>query len=542
MTTDPSASLTAQDPSARSGTEATAPAAPPPDPVSELLGHRPGKVIAVHLNYRSRAAQRGRTPEHPSYFLKTPSSLTGPGEVVRPAGTELLGFEGEIALVLATPARDVHPEHAWAHVGWVTAANDLGLHDLRHADKGSNVRSKGGDGYTPIGPGLLDAAQVDPGRLRLRTWLDEDLVQEDTTDGLLFDFGLLIADLSRVMTLERGDVILTGTPAGASVARPGQRITVQVSAVDDPTISTGRLATTVAEGPALAGWGSPPMVDEAQRADAWGQSPAPVPADQPANAQVSTQEAGGTGSASTAVDPCELTDDLRRRLANVAVATLSVQMRRRGYDTVTIDGVRPLVPGRGLVGRARTLRYVPYRKDLFADHGGGYNAQKQVIDTLQNGEVLVMEARGDATAGTLGDILALRAQVRGAAGVITDGAVRDHRAVTELDLPVYAAGAHPAVLGRRHVPWEADVTITCGGATVQVGDVVVADDDGALVIPPHLVHEVLADAETQEAEETFIAQMVAEGESVQGLYPMDATWRERFHRWQAERENRRHTP
>ena len=476
------------------------------DPITAELGHRPGKVIAVHLSYTSRAAQRGRTPAHPSYFLKTSSSVTGPGQVTRPAGTELLGFEGEIALVIGTDAHQVSPESAWSHVGWVTAANDLGLHDLRYADKGSNVRSKGGDGYTPLGPRLLDAQALDPGRLAIRTWLNNKLVQDDTTAGLLFPFAVMIADLSRVMTLQRGDVILTGTPAGASVAEPGQHIAVEVCSQDDPNVSTGRLHTEVIEGPPLAEWGSPPKVDDAQRADAWGQQVPPAEA------------------------PFDLTEDVRDRLAAVAVATLSVQMRTRGFDTVSVDGVRPLVPGRGMVGRARTLRYVPYRKDLFAAHGGGYNAQKQVIDGLNAGEVLVMEARGDSSAGTLGDILALRAQVRGAAGVITDGAVRDAVPVADLGLPVYSSGAHPAVLGRRHVPWEADVTISCGGATVQVGDVVVADDDGALVIPPHLVLEVLQAAETQEAEEAFITEMVAAGESVDGLYPMNEQWREAYER------------
>ena len=480
------------------------------DPISTELGHRPGKVIAVHLSYRSRADQRGRTPAHPSYFLKTSSSLTGAGQIARPAGTELLGFEGEVALVIARAARDVSPEDAWSHVGWVTAANDLALHDLRYADKGSNVRSKGGDGYTPVGPRLLEAADLDPARLAVRTWLDDELVQDDTTEGLLFSFALMIADLSRVMTLERGDVILTGTPAGASVAQPGQRIAVEVLSLDDPSRTTGRLETTVVEGPALAGWGNPPKVDDAQRADAWGQDVTPAEA------------------------PFELTAELRERLAKVAVATLSVQLRKRGYDTVSMDGVRPLVPGRGLVGTARTLRYVPYRKDLFAAHGGGFNAQKQAVDSINEGEVLVMEARRDSSAGTLGDILALRAQVRGAAGIITDGAVRDAVPVAELGMPIYSTGTHPAVLGRRHVPWETDVTISCGGATVQPGDVVVADDDGAIVVPPALVLEVLEAAEAHEQEDAFVFEMVGRGEAVDGLFPMNAEWREKYARWQSE--------
>jgi 5-oxopent-3-ene-1,2,5-tricarboxylate decarboxylase/2-hydroxyhepta-2,4-diene-1,7-dioate isomerase len=150
------------------------------------------------------------------------------------------------------------------------------------------------------------------------------------------------------------------------------------------------------------------------------------------------------------------------------------------------------------------------------------------VDSLRPGEVLVVEARRDPTAGTLGDILALRAHTRGAAGIVTDGAARDAAAVAAIDLPVYTSGQHPAVLGRRHVPWEADVTIACGGATVQVGDVIVADDDGAVVIPPGLVAEVLDAAEQQEREEEWIAARVAEGAGLDHLYPLAGQWRERY--------------
>lgn len=478
------------------------------DVITETLGHRPGKVIAVHLSYRSRAAQRGRTPAHPSYFMKPASSLTGSGSIARPAGTELLGFEGEIAVVIGTPARNVSPSDGWAHVGWVTAANDLALHDMRYADKGSNVRSKGGDGYTPVGPALIPASELTEAEIGLRTSLDGEIVQEDSSAGMLFTIGTMIADLSRFMTLEVGDVILTGTPAGASVALPGQRVEVEVYSTSNPAISSGILSTTITEAPALAPWGNPPKVDDAQRADAWGTEP----------------------------EAWELTDELRERLANVGVATLSAQLRKRGYNDTTIDGVHPVIPGSKLVGRARTLRYLPHRKDLFAARGNGFNAQKRAIDSVNPGDVLVMDARGVDDAGTIGDILALRAQVRGAVGIITDGCARDFALLQNLGLPVYAAGHHPAVLGRRHIPWEIDVDIACGGALVQVGDVIVADDDGPLVIPPHLVEEVLQAAEQQEAEEEYITQMVREGHSVDGLYPLSGTWRERF---EQSRENER---
>ena len=191
------------------------------DDDGDLWAAAGGKIIAVHLNYPSRAAQRGRTPEHPSYFLKPWSSVARSGDTIeRPAGAELLAFEGEIAIIIGTAARRVTVEDAWQHVSGVTAANDFGLYDLRTADKGSNLRSKGGDGYTPLGPTVIPADRIDPAGLRVRTWVDGVLVQEDTSDTLLFPFAQLIADLSQLTTLEPGDVILAGTPAGSSVVVP----------------------------------------------------------------------------------------------------------------------------------------------------------------------------------------------------------------------------------------------------------------------------------------------------------------------------------
>ncbi len=478
-------------------------------PVAGLPG-RPGKIVAVHLNYPSRADQRGHRPDAPSYFLKPSSSVAATeGVVERPAGTELLAFEGEIALVIGEPARRVDTGRAWEHVAWVTAANDLGLYDLRAADKGSNLRSKGGDGFTPLGPGLIDARTVAPDGLRVRTWVDGVLAQQDTTADLLFPLPRLIADLSQHLTLETGDVILTGTPAGSSVVGPGQVVEVEVDAPDAPGApSSGRLVTRVVAGttafdPAL---GSLPAVDDVQRAEAWGsRAAAGLPDERPG-----------------------LDDDLRARLASVPVAALSAQLRRLGLDDVTIDGVRPLDPGARLVGVARTLRFVPHREDLFATHGGGYNAQKRAFDAVGAGEVLVIEARGETGSGTLGDILALRAHARGAAGIVTDGGVRDRDAVAAVGIPVYSAGAHPAVLGRKHVPWDADLTIACGGATVQPGDVIVGDADGVLVVPRALAEQVVDAAIAQEREDAWIARRVTEGASLDGLFPLGPEARRRF--------------
>jgi len=473
------------------------------------------KVIAVHINYPSRAAQRGRTPAQPSYFLKPSSSLAVSGSPVeRPAGCELLGYEGEIALVIGKAARRVALEDAWSHVAAVTASNDLGVYDLRYADKGSNLRSKGGDGFTPVGPALIPADAVDPSGLRIRTWHNGELVQDDTTEGLLFPFARLVADLSQLLTLEEGDIILTGTPAGASVAKPGDVLEVEVGSLDGG-FTTGRLVTIVEEGTtAFADFGAQPKVDDLQREEAYG-----------------SREAAGLAAASPALSP-----ELKAKLESVATATLSSQLRKRGLNNVSIDGLRATRPDRRVVGLARTLRYVPNREDLFKTHGGGFNAQKKAIDSVNEGEVLVMEARGEKGTGTVGDILALRAQVRGAAAIITDGGVRDYSAVADLEMPTYFANPHPAVLGRRHIPWDTDITIACGGATVQPGDIIVADSDGILVIPPAIAEELVDDCIQQEKEEAFIFEMVKQGNSVDGLYPMNAEWQAKYKEWAGNNE------
>jgi regulator of RNase E activity RraA len=440
--------------------------------------------------------------------------------VERPAGCELLGYEGEIALIIGKPARRVSVEDAWSHVEWITASNDLGVYDLRYADKGSNLRSKGGDGFTPVGPGLIAADAVTPEQLRIRTWHNGNLVQDDTTEDLLFPFARLVADLSQLLTLEEGDIILTGTPAGASVAKPGDVVEVEVS-TPDGALTTGRLVTAVEEGTTpFADFGARPKTDDLQREEAYG----------------SREAAGLAPVAGAAVGPV-LSPELKAKLESVCTATLSSQLRKRGLNNVSIDGLSSTRPEKRIVGLARTLRYVPNREDLFKTHGGGFNAQKKAIDSVNEGEILVMEARGEKGTGTIGDILALRAQVRGAAAIITDGGVRDFAAVAAMDMPTYYANPHPAVLGRRHIPWDTDITIACGGTTVQPGDIIVADSDGILVIPPALAEELADDSIAQEREEVFIAEMVAQGHSVDGLYPLNAEWRGKYEQWEAGKAN-----
>ncbi|SMX85686.1 2-keto-4-pentenoate hydratase/2-oxohepta-3-ene-1,7-dioic acid hydratase (catechol pathway) [Brevibacterium sp. 239c] len=484
---------------------------------------RPGKIIAVHVAYESRSAQRGKRPSQPSYFLKATSSLAASGEAIeRPAGTSLLAFEGEIAVIIGTAARSVSPDEAWTFVEGVTASNDFGLYDIKSPDKGSNLRSKSRDGYTPLGPNIIPAAEADPQSLRIRTWVNGEVKQDDGTGAaqLIFPLTQIVADLSQHMTLEPGDVILTGTPAGSSVVAPGDTVEVEVSTTSASTgseLSTGRLVTNVVEGPGKfdPNLGSTPAVTEALQADAWG-----------------SREAAGLAPESTGGGA--LSEDLRAKLTEAPTAGLSAQLRARGLNNVVIEGVSPLVPGSKVVGTAKTLRFVPNREDLFKSHGGGYNAQKRAFDSLQSGEVVVIEARGESGSGTLGDVLALRAKAQGATGVITDGGVRDSAEVAGI-LPVFSTAKNPAVLGRKHVPWESDVAVACGNATVLPGDVIVGDDDGVIVIPRDLVEDVVDSALAKEIEDGWVAEQVAAGNPIESLFPPKGQWKEKFEAWKAAR-------
>jgi len=218
-------------------------------------------------------------------------------------------------------------------------------------------------------------------------------------------------------------------------------------------------------------------------------------------------------------------------LASVSTATLSQQLRSRGLNSTYFDGLTPARPDLRMVGVARTLRYTALREDVFKQRGGGMNAQKRLIDTIGPGEVLVIEARENRHAGTIGDILALRLKVRGGAGVVTDGAVRDDTAMRALDLPYYRGAVNAAVLGRRHVPMDSDLPITCAGVLVMPGDVIVGDSDGVILIPAALADEVAAAALQQEHEEQYISERVAAGESLEGLYPLGSEQRRRYEQW-----------
>lgn len=234
----------------------------------------------------------------------------------------------------------------------------------------------------------------------------------------------------------------------------------------------------------------------------------------------------GAGSADTVAD--RFGERIADGLRHVSTATLTSQLRKRALDGCMFSNLRLLGRADRMVGFARTVRYLPLREDLFPARSAGFNAQKQAVEALRPGDVLVISARGVHDAGTIGDILAMRAADLGAAGIVTDGSVRDVVAIDSLDIPTYAAGHHPAPLGHRHVPWDTDVAVACAGVLVEPGDLLVGDTDGVVLLPDGLAAEIVEDAIEQEREERFIAEQVRAGSSVDGLYPLNSEWRARY--------------
>jgi len=201
---------------------------------------QPSKIIATHLTYRSRVEEyAARTPPEPSYFMKPPTTLNGHrGALRRPKGAGFLNYEGEVAVVIGTRMHGVSQDTVLDHVAGYAVANDVGLHDFRHADRGSMLRVKGQDGFCPIGPELVPASEFDPTSFEIRTYLNGEVVQQGSASDMIWPISYLLADLSRLITLEPGDVVLSGTPANSRPMEPGDVVEVEAT-------NLGRLSNTV---------------------------------------------------------------------------------------------------------------------------------------------------------------------------------------------------------------------------------------------------------------------------------------------------------
>lgn len=224
-----------------------------------------GTVFGIGLNFTDTIRDMGfPTPQAPYLFPKLASSITGPGKpvVVDEALTTEVDWEGELAVIIGKTARNVSEEDAMDVVFGYTAANDISARDLQRADP-QWVRGKGLDTFCPIGPFIVTAAEIpDPQNIRIRTWVNEEIVQDGNTHDMVFGVRSLIAYLSRHFTLQPGDMILTGTPTGCGgfmtpprFLAPGDVVTVQVESI-------GKLTNPVTAAAPIRGAHTPPMAKE----------------------------------------------------------------------------------------------------------------------------------------------------------------------------------------------------------------------------------------------------------------------------------------
>ncbi|MEV6306327.1 fumarylacetoacetate hydrolase family protein [Actinoplanes sp. NPDC051861] len=202
----------------------------------------PSKIICVHLNYASRVAEMMTDlPAAPTYFHKPVSALNAHGSaVVRPSGCKWLNYEGEIGIVIGRTVRNISPAEAGDYIRGYTIGNDYGLHDFRDTDSGSMLRVKGADTLCPLGPGVVEG--WDFRGKGIRTLVNGVVKQDGTTDEMKWDMHYLVADIARTITLQPGDVLLSGTPAISRTVYPGDVVEVEVEGL-------GTLRNHIVSGP-----------------------------------------------------------------------------------------------------------------------------------------------------------------------------------------------------------------------------------------------------------------------------------------------------
>jgi regulator of RNase E activity RraA len=222
--------------------------------------------------------------------------------------------------------------------------------------------------------------------------------------------------------------------------------------------------------------------------------------------------------------------DLARR---ISTATLTSQLQKRGFANTFMMGVQPLRPELRLAGQAFTLRFIPMREDIEppGETDNRTSKQRLAVEAVGPGDVLVIDARGDVRAATLGDILAARIKQRGAAGIVTDGAFRDTPSIRALDLPTYAQGQNPYASTRIHHSQDINVPIGCGGVAVLPGDLIVGDGEGVVVVPRSVAEEVVQAAYEADEREIFIMSKIQTGSSILGVYPPDEHTLAEYEQW-----------
>ena len=235
----------------------------------------------------------------------------------------------------------------------------------------------------------------------------------------------------------------------------------------------------------------------------------------------------------------ELSAKTRERLGKVSTATLCTALFKRGLRNVYIQGISRLTTpsGGNLVGPAFTMRSIPAREDLdqISAFDDPNHPQRKAIESVPPGHVLVLDCRQEKRVASGGEILTTRLKVRGAAGLVSDGPVRDSGSLRKLDFPIYCAGGSAPLNLLYHHAIDQNVPIGCGGVAVYPGDIIVGDDEGVVVIPLHLADEVATEAAEQEIMEAFVLERIESGAALPGTYPPNAQTKAAFEVWRKEK-------
>lgn len=232
--------------------------------------------------------------------------------------------------------------------------------------------------------------------------------------------------------------------------------------------------------------------------------------------------------------------ELLARFNAVSSATASAQMHRMGLRRTFVRGPRPLRPGQQAVGSALTLQFMPKREDIGLtgaeqERGEKRTALWSVIEAARPGDILVVQAFGDPMTGVVGEMLSQSFVNHGGVGMVIDGCLRDTPRVRETELPVWSVGATPNYASQSDLfPWAFGVPVAVGGVLVLPGDIVIADDDGPVCVPLSRAEELIEDAETKEAKETFSRMRLEQGGALSRYYPLDDTGTQEFAQWQAD--------
>jgi len=219
-----------------------------------------------------------------------------------------------------------------------------------------------------------------------------------------------------------------------------------------------------------------------------------------------------------------------------STATLTSVMRQLSITNTFMHRVVPLRPDMRMAGPAFTLRYIPARQDL--DPGTIDNlqdVQRIGIEEIGQGQVLVIDARGDTRAGTMGSILATRIYQRGAVGVVTDGAFRDSPIIAEIGIPAYAVAMNANTNKTIHHPSEIQVPVACGEVAVVPGDIIIGDGEGVVVVPTSIAEKVAEMAVAMEEKEDFLMEKIRAGASIVGIYPPDEKVLTEYEEWKRKK-------